>query len=504
MLTITACIISAFVLLLAVLHLIMHRIKDTTKYLTNISGPKPIFPFGNMLDFVKGSTVFLDNLNSYLKTYGDTVILHNGSFSWIIVTVDYEFCELLLSSNTHIEKANQYTFFDGWLGQGLLTSTGPKWRSHRKVITPSFHFSILQEFISVFNSVGNNLVTKLKNEVGKNSVDISPLVSLYALDVICEAAMGVKINALDQKNSDYIASIKEMCRIVVERSFSFFNPFVYPLTPNYFKERKALKVIHKHVDGVISQRIADQEKRENEKNAKDQSDDLGIKKRLAFLDLLLEARIDGKPLTRTDLRDEVNTFMFEGHDTTASAITFCLFMLATNPDAQQKVIEEQVEIFGSDLKSATPTYKQLNAMKYLDLVIKETLRIYPSVPFFARSLAHDLEFKGSLYPKGISVVIFLYGFQQNPKYFPEPDKFIPERFELANNTKLPYSYTPFSAGSRNCIGQKFAMLEMLSAVSKVVRNFELLPAKPHHKLQLASETILISKNGARIFIRDRT
>ncbi|CAG9762332.1 unnamed protein product [Ceutorhynchus assimilis] len=504
MLTITACIIIAFVLLLVLLHFIMHRMKDTTKYLKNIPGPKPIFPIGNMLDFIKGSTVVLENLQAYLKKYGDTVIVHTSSFSWMVVTVDYEFCELLFNSNTHIDKAREYEYLNNWLGKGLLTNKGANWRSRRKVIIPSFHFSIFQEFIPLFNSVGDNLVTKLKNEVGKESLDILPLVSFYALDVICEAAMGVKINALDQKNSDYIGSIKEMCRIVVERTFSLFNPLVYPLTPNYYKERKALKVIHTYVNDVISEKIAEQEKMSNGKNTKDKNDDLGVKKHLAFLDLLLEARIDGEPFTRKDLQDEVNTFMFAGHDTSSSAISFCLFMLATNLDAQQKVIEEQVEIFGSDLKSASPTYKQLNAMKYLDLVIKETLRLYPAVPFFGRSLAHDLEFKGSLYPKGTTVAIFLYGFQQNADYFPEPDKFIPERFESTNNTKFPYSYTPFSAGPRNCIGKKFAILEMLSAVSKVVRNFELLPAKPHHKLQLASEAILVSKNGVRISIRDRT
>nr|UUB32658.1 cytochrome P450 CYP4BD5 [Dendroctonus rhizophagus] len=482
-----------------VIQITIYRVKSQSKYLRNVPGKKPFLIFGNMLDFLPGSTVFLDNLIGYLKTYGDIILVHDGSFSWDLLSIDYEFNEFLHTSTVHIEKSNLYNFFKGWLGQGLLTSFGPTWRSHRKVITPSFHFSILQQFISVFDSVGNKLMKKLESEAGKDSVEVSQLISLYALDVICEAAMGVKIHALESGNSEYVKSIKEMCNIVVDRMFSIISTRFYKLTSTYQKEKKALKIIHEHVDAVISKRLEEYSQKPEKSS---QSDDFGVKKRLAFLDMLLEARIDGKPLTKTELRDEVNTFMFEGHDTTSSAMSFALYLIATHPEVQDKLFDEQTQIFPSDWKNARPSHKQLLEMKYLDLVIKETLRLFPSVAFYGRKLAHDVEFKGTLYPKGLTVVLFPYGCHRSPKYFTEPEKFIPERF--GNWTgKLPFAYTPFSAGPRNCIGQKFAVLEMLATLSKIVRKFKLAPAKPEHKLQLAAEAILISKNGVNISLEKR-
>ncbi|CAG9771771.1 unnamed protein product [Ceutorhynchus assimilis] len=495
-------LISIFVLFFVLLFVYTRIVKSTSKYMRNLSGPKPIFPFGNTLELIGGSTVTLNVIMKYLNIHGDIILTHPGPLAWAVVSVDHDFNELLFSSSTHIEKSVQYEFMNNWLGLGLLTSKGSHWRKHRKAITPAFHFSILKDFIAVFDSNGTNLIKRLKGEVGKDSTEISKVVSLYALDVICEATMGVRVNALEQENSEYIKSVKALCSIIVDRIFSPLHPLLYPITWNYYKEKRALKVVHAYVEDVISQRIEEKSKKNLNKDRHKMEEDFGLKRRLAFLDLLLETTIDGQLLSKRDLRDEVNTFMFEGHDTTSTAISFCLLMLATHPEAQEKVIKEQIDIFGSNLKTASPTYNELNEMKYLDLVIKETLRLFPSVPFFGRKLSNDIEFKGNLYPKGLTVMIIPYAFQRNPNIFPNPEEFIPERFQDYNN-KFPYAYTPFSAGPRNCIGQKFAMLEMLSTVSKVIRNFKLAPSKPEHKIKIAAETILISANGVRISLENR-
>ncbi|XP_023309753.1 cytochrome P450 4V2-like isoform X2 [Anoplophora glabripennis] len=378
----------------------------------------------------------------------------------------------------------------------LTSTTSAKWRSRRKMITPSFHFTILTQFIKTFESVGDNFIAKLEKLVGKPSVDIYPWVSLCTLDIICEAVMGTSVNALDHGDSEYVHSVKTMCAIVMDRVFTPFHKSLYPLTPNYFREKKALKVLHSHTDKVIDKKI-------NSKSAESVSDseDFGGKRKVAFLDLLLESTIDGKPLTRADLREEVDTFMFEGHDTTASAITFALYTLATNPDVQQKVVEEQKTIFGSNQK-AYVTASDLQNMKYLELVIKETLRLYPSVPIIGRKLNEDVKWDDITLPKGQAITLFIFGIHRSPKYFPDPLKFIPERFENYEG-KEPFSYIPFSAGPRNCIGQKFAMMELKTTLSKVIRNFELRPSTPEHVLLLAPETILLSKNGVRISINRR-
>lgn len=199
------------------------------------------------------------------------------------------------------------------------------------MLTPAFHFQILEQFIDVFESAGNKLVQKLEKQAGKPSVDIYPFVTLCTLDIICgkhltiflflveisillfsftETAMGTKINAQDNGESDYVRSVKQMCKIIIERSFSLVQMFslTYLLSSNYYTEKNALKILHNKTINVINQKR--NELKNKIENVKDEND-VGIKKRKAFLDLLLEANVDGRPLTDDEIRKEVDTFMFE-------------------------------------------------------------------------------------------------------------------------------------------------------------------------------------------------
>jgi cytochrome P450 family 4 len=158
-------------------------------------------------------------------------------------------------------------------------------------------------------------------------------------------------------------------------------------------------------------------------------------------------------------------------------------------------------LFG-DEKDPTIAYQELQDMKYLELVIKETLRLYPSVPVIGRYTQEDFLFEGQVIPKDTNVGLYIYGLHRNPEYFPEPEKFDPDRFDNLNGS-LPFAYIPFSAGPRNCIGQKFAMLEMKNVISKVIRHFELTPAVPRHELILSVETVLRSANGIKVGLKKR-
>ncbi|KAJ8943364.1 hypothetical protein NQ318_002597 [Aromia moschata] len=316
-----------------------------------------------------------------------------------------------------------------------------------------------------------------------------------------KTAMGVSINAQTNCDSDYVFAVKEMCRITFERSLSPIKMFdlLYPLCIDFYRERRYLKTLHDYTDSVIRSRR--QELAKGNKQIEN-DEQVGSKKKMAFLDLLLNTTMDGKPLSDDFIREEVDTFMFEGHDTTSSAISFALYCLAQHPVIQERAFEEQKILFAKD-RSKPVTYRDIQEMKYLDLVIKEVLRLYPSVPLIGRAADKDIEFKdGHVIPKDVSIFIFVYGANRDPKYFSEPEKFDPTRFENADGS-YPYSYIPFSAGSRNCIGQKFAMLEVKSAISKVLRNYELLPATPKHEPVLLPQAVLSSANGIRIKIRRR-
>ncbi|XP_057658282.1 cytochrome P450 4d8-like isoform X1 [Diorhabda carinulata] len=454
--------------------------------------------FGNIFDFKK-PTELLNVFGRYLNSY-DGLCSIELLTQKIVLCTDPEMMKFILSTTEILNKSEHYKLLSNWLEQGLLTSDGEKWKKTRKILNPSFHFSFLTTFIDIFEKNSRRLVELLDKETTNDSVDVLPYLTMSSLDVICEAAMGTSINAQNNPKSDYVSAVREMCRFLMERAFSPIKMFdiTYCLTPDYYKELKCVKFLHSYAMDIINSRQQKMKLRREEKVQID--NDMGIKRRKVFLDLLLEANIDGKPLTDREIRQEVDTFIFAGYDTTALAIGFTLYSLSIHRDIQEKAVEEQKQIFGND-RNRISTIRDLQEMKYLELIIKESLRLYPPVAFIARTADRDIEYKdGNIIPNGTTVLILIYWINRNPKYFPCPDKFDPSRFEDISNLP-PYTYVPFSAGPRNCIGQKFAWLEMKSVISKILRNYVILSSG--HKMNLIAETFLKSSNGMRVKLRKR-
>ncbi|KAF2900474.1 hypothetical protein ILUMI_05709 [Ignelater luminosus] len=493
--------ISVFVILLTTWFLQYFKYE---KHLKIFKGPRAWPLIGSALEF--GTTMDLLPITlENKKKYGSIFKVYLGFAPPTLIITDPKFLEFVMGSTRILDKSEDYRFLHSWLGRGLLTSGGAKWQKHRKILTPAFHFRILEQFVEVFDFYSNTLVQKLEKEVGKKSVDIYPYVTLCSLDTICATSMGTEVNAQNDSESKYVFSVKEMSRIIIDRTFSIFKmfDFFYYFSKDYQKEREALKILHGYTESIIESRKEELIKANgHSKDIQNDEDDIGRKKKKTFLDLLLQYKKDGQPLTDKDIREEVDTFMFEGHDTTAAAMSFALYCLAKNPEAQEKTVQELRSIFGDD-KERPATHRDMQEMKYLEAVIKETLRLYPSVPIFARNVHEDVEYDGIILPKDTSLTIFVYGLHRDPAIFPDPERFDPERFTQEKQVgRSPYAYLPFSAGPRNCIGQKFAMLEMKSLLSKVLRNYELLE-DPNHKVVLAAETVLKSANGIRIGLKKR-
>ncbi|GLH05339.1 Uncharacterized protein GBIM_10961, partial [Gryllus bimaculatus] len=178
-------------------------------------------------------------------------------------------------------------------------------------------------------------------------------------------------------------------------------------------------------------------------------DELGRRRRVAFLDLLLLIARDGS-LSDADIREEVDTFMFEGHDTTAAAISFTAFLLSRHPAVQEKILGELEAIFDCS-KPLEPSIQELSQLKYLEMVIKESMRIYPPVSGVARQISSDLRLESSTLtvPSGATLFLNFYFLHRNPELFPYPERFDPERFTQEETVRRkPFSYLPFSAGSR--------------------------------------------------------
>ncbi|RXG57808.1 cytochrome P450 4V2 [Armadillidium vulgare] len=223
---------------------------------------------------------------------------------------------------------------------------------------------------------------------------------------------------------------------------------------------------------------------------------------MSFLDLLLEYSEDHEILSDEDIREEVDTFMFEGHDTTAASVNWTLYLLGQHPEIQDKAYEEIESIFGSSDRDATSS--DIREMKYLECCIKESLRLFPSVPAFGRELNEDVIIDGYTVPKGTSTMIFVYQLHRDPEVFPDPNTYKPERFFPENYAnRSPYAYIPFSAGPRNCIGQKFALMEEKVILSTFLRKYRVESILKMEELNVAPEVILRNEteNLMKIFPR---
>ncbi|KAF5288601.1 hypothetical protein FQA39_LY15380 [Lamprigera yunnana] len=461
----------------------------------------PTIPLiGNALDF-KSGTDFIPRLAEYRKLYGDVIKVYIGIKPAIVVISDIKLIEQILKSTKNLDKGSEYGFLSRWLGNGLLISKGDfRWKTHRKLIGPSFNMLKLEQFIEIFDSNTYALVNKLKKEIGKPYFDVFNYISLCALDIIYEAAMGTSIQAQDNANSDYFAAVKTMCHTIVIRAFNplLKNDYLYFLSSQFQKEKRAVKILHQHTNKLIERK-----KKEREFDVVKNIDETIGKRRTTFLDLLLEHNANGQIWTDAEMREEVDTFVFAGHDTTAVAVTFAILCLAENPEVQGKVIKELDEILGKD-KDKNITLQNIQSMTYLDAVIKEVLRLYPPVPYYLRRVTEAFEFEGRVIPEGITLLINIYGIHHHPHLYHDPERCVPERFLNKDNENIPkYGYLPFSYGLRNCIGQKFAVLEMKTILSILLRHYEFLTTVPRHEVVLSAQTVLTSHNGVRVRVVER-
>ncbi|CAL1285552.1 unnamed protein product [Larinioides sclopetarius] len=398
------------------------------------------------------------------------------------------------------KKMNKKYFLFKWmepaLGTGLLTSEFSKWKPRRKLLMPCFHSDILQGFLPVFNEYSQKLVDFLQEETMKEFTLIETIVSNITLDIICDAMFGVKIEDLGNMSSEYVKSYRRFAQIFMLRFFKLWNwpDCIFKMSKEGKEMMHHLEIFHAFIRKII------QEKKKRYLN--DQRDQ-NIRKRMALLDLLLDKHIERGELNEEDIREEVATFAVGGHETVSTAIGWVLYLIGLHRDVQTKLHEELDKVFGED--TTRPVLKKdLSGLQYLDCVVKETLRLYPSAPIFGRETQEDTNICGHIIPKGTSCVISTYSLHRDEDVFPDPERFDPERFSFENSLKIPeYSYLPFSAGPRSCIGQRFAMMEIKVIISSILRNFSIESLDARDKMKPLIYITLHPSSPIRLRIRPR-
>ena len=401
--------------------------------------------------------------------------------------------------------------FAPWLGDGLLLSTGKKWARNRRLLTPAFHFNILKPYVSVYHDCVQMLVENWTQKARSGQpVLVFPTMSLLSLDIIlrCAFSYDSQCQNVGNKQNPYVSAVQELCQLIFTRVLNplYLSDWVYSLTPAGRQMKKLCNLVHKHAERVITERRKALKLDDAEDKIERKEVFAAVAKQgryLDFLDILLSSEdTEGNGLSDLEIRNEVDTFMFEGHDTTATGMSWTLYCLAKHPEHQQKIREEVNRVLdGRDRVE----YEDLKQLQYTLWCIKEALRIYTPVPNIGREADEDIEVCGHTIPKGAEVAISMYSVHHHPDVWENPEEYDPLRFRSdAVDKRDPFAFLPFSAGSRNCIGQNFAMNEMKVVIATLMQRFqvslenddgkepELIPPvilRPKNKLYLKVELL---------------
>ncbi|GIX99690.1 cytochrome P450 4V2 [Caerostris darwini] len=417
-------------------------------------------------------------------------------FTFLEVTVcRADMVEVILTNSKEIKKGWHYEMLRPWLGNGLLLSYDEKWRRRRKLLTHAFHTSILKNYQPIMNRKCRDLIRDLESATHQDYVDIFPLMRRTSFDVVCECILG-KETQTEASTTSFIHSVDEMASLAFERCHLpwLWNNFLFSLSSLGRRFSKAVRISHNFTNKLISEK--------KEARLAQTVEQKSGHRKLAFIDLLIEEHITNNSLTENDIRHEVDNFTFAGHDTTSVSMSWCLWLVGLHPWVQDRIHEELENIFGEDDRE--PTSIDLKDMEYLECVIKESLRLYPTVPLLTRELRNDIQIREYTVPSGTTVLVNTYLLHRDPEIFPNPEKFDPGRFSLKNSSgRHPFAYVPFSAGSRNCIGQRFALMEMKTVLSFILRKYKLRSLDPRDQVHALAEVTFRPAGKLRIQIRQR-
>ncbi|XP_061424514.1 cytochrome P450 4B1-like [Lethenteron reissneri] len=365
----------------------------------------------------------------------------------------------------------EYVFIIPWIGLSLLTSSGPRWFRSRRMLSPGFHMEILKPYVSLMVESTQVLIDKWEKRIKiQNLFDVFEDISLMMLDSIMKCAFSSRSSCQTDSDNSYVSAVFDLTEMVHRRSrlFPYYFDVIFNLSPLGYRFRKTCNVAHAHTDKVIKEH-------KEALLGEEGLEKIKAKRYLDFLDILLSMRDDkGNGLTKEDIQAEVDTFMFAGHDTTASGLAWALHAMAHNPHHQDACRTEVTRLLAG---RTFLTWDDLSQLSYTTMCIKESLRLQAVVPAISRKTSKPIALcDGRVIPTGTRVYINIYCLHRNPEFWKDPEVYDPLRFSPENAAnRHPYAFIPFSAGPRNCIGQHFAMNELRVTLALILSRFRVLP-----------------------------
>ena len=385
------------------------------------------------------------------KRLGDIFKVSVGPVKTIIFTRDPGFIKHILQKQhrKYHKSSLQTKDLAKYIGKGLLTSNGEHWRIHRRMVQPAFHKKKLEGMLGTMRLAIEEELSRIRpNKVE----DIYPLMGDLAFQVVAKSLFSrndiekemAQLKGITETNQQML--IREMRQPYMNWWFKISGAIGHHL-----KRSKEARVI---LNGIIEERITSGLER----------DDL--------LDMLLKARYeDDTAMSRDQLIDEVLILFTAGHETTANALSFTLFLLAKNSDKQQEAFDEITKV---DLEKRD-ILESISSLSYVKQCLEEAMRLFPPAYYIDRMSVEEDRLGDFVVPKNTMFLLAIYELHRDVRFWESPESFMPERFRRLDKKELSNYYFPFGAGPRMCVGNNFAIYEMVLTVAQVLKKYRIEP-----------------------------
>lgn len=388
--------------------------------------------------------------HQFFQEFGDTFSVRLPKNKYILLSRDNDVAEYILQKNqrNYHKSALQTTYLSKYLGNGLLTVNGDFWLKQRRLIQPAFHKQKMNQLVENMNTT---IVSELNNLPENTLVNLYPIMNNLAFNVVAKSLF--HITSLESKLGRIKTIIEEVQNFLVKEIRLPHKVWWFKLSGQSQKHYNMAMESNAILNEIIDERERSKEVRND------------------LLDMLLETRYEdnGQPMSREQLIDEIKILFIAGHETSANALTFTLKLLAMHPEVQQKIVDEMVSIE----KETSDTIEQLQKMTYTTAVINESMRLYPPAWITDRENVADDTLLDYNIRKGTLIGISFYELHRNPKYWENPNDFIPERFLGEQKKQSMQYFYPFGAGPRMCIGMGFALYEMSLALAYLIKKYHI-------------------------------
>ena len=444
-------------------------------------GPTYILPYRLIRKFLHEPLKLLIDIS---HTYGDIAHFKFGSQNvYLLNNPDY-IEDVLVTNYKKFIKSRGLQVSKRLLGNGLVTSEGEYHDLQRHLIQPTFYPKRIKSYSDMMIKQANDMCNSWHDGA---ILDIHKEMTKLTLAIICKTVLGYDIDPEHDEVGDALLT----CMKYFNRLLMPFGELIekIPLLPI----NKGFQKAKKDLDSIVYSIIKEHRKKLDKGDDTESHDDLLL--------TLLQAQDEEAGIGRmTDeqLRDEVMTIFLAGHETTANALTWTYYLLSENPLIETRLQEELYSTFGN---SRTPiTVDDVPKLQYTEKILTESMRLFPPAWALGRQAIDDYKVGGYSVPKGSIILMSQYVMHRDPRYFPEPDRFYPDRWTEEFKKQLPrFSYFPFGGGIRGCIGEPFAWLEGILLIATICRQWRLKHV-PSHKVELKPLITLRPKYGMHMKI----